>query len=71
VCRVVLRHVLKVSNQGDRSRKEDEGSIRQSSKGKKKSAKKAQSRRLVEEVDLQAIILDLFQVWPISGMASP
>lgn len=64
--RVVLRHVLKVSDQGEQSRKDDEAAAKQSSKGKKKSAKKVKPRRLVEELDVQAIMLNLFQVHPHS-----
>lgn len=69
LCRVVLRHVLKVSNLADQARKEDEAAAKQANKGKKKSAKKIKTRRVVEELDVQAIMLDLFQVCAFTNFA--
>jgi hypothetical protein len=62
--RVVLRHVLKVSDEGERRRK-DEGASKLSSKGKKKSARKMKPRHVVEEEEFQAIIRDMLQVLPM------
>ena len=62
LCRVILRHVLKVSEQGEKCRKEEELAAKQANKGKKKSSKKMKLKKFAEELDVQAIMLDLFQV---------
>lgn len=61
-CRVIIRHVLKVSERGEQFRREEELAAKQASKGKKKSSKKVKAKKYVEELDVQAIMLDLFQV---------
>lgn len=54
--------MLKVSDQADQLRKEDEAAAKQANRGKKKNAKKVKTRRVVEEIDIQTIMLDMFQV---------
>lgn len=62
MCRVVLNHVLCLSNRADKRKEEDSAGNTKSAKGKKKSAKKTKSKKAPEDVDMQGTMLAVLEV---------
>lgn len=63
IFRVVLNHVLRLSNRSEKRKEEDIAHTNtKAAKGKKKSAKKLKSKKVVEEVDMQGTMLAVLEV---------